>query len=261
MSKGKVCTLTTSNKGVTDMHSTADLLNVDLTKWPRLVVVGDPVTREQAMEILVRTDRLEFSSNDAEFSQRCASYLYGLDTTGSRNRGHWSLRDAFEKEDGWHTDWGRYQEYRDKMKAEVQPLELRYLENERIVSCWVGGTHGWCDWDGTIGCSNNNIGKWPTVNDVYEDWETIASAFPYLSLRCQLITDEGEGYVAVEYHVEGGTVTVHAPGPLLQPVEELDDEVVERVLTGTQARSCSYEQFVAAVDYTRMVVQQVEDKL
>lgn len=231
-----------------------ELLNVDLTKWPRLVVVGDPVTREQAMEILVRTDRLEFSSNDAAFSKRCASYLYGLDTTGNRSWGYWTLSDAFEGNNG-RTDYDGYQEYRDKVRVELQPLGLRYLENSRIVSTWIGGTYGWCDWDGTIGCSNNNIGKWPTVGDVYEDWKDIARAFPYLDLRCQLITDEGEGDLVVEYHVEGGTVTVHAPGPLLQPVEELDDEAVEGVLTGTQARSCSYEQFVAAVDYTRAQVK------
>jgi hypothetical protein len=221
-----------------------DLLNRDLTKWPRLIVVGSPITRQQAKEIIIRTDRLDFSSNDAEFSKQCASYLYRLDTTGNRSRGYWSLSDAFEDK-GDKTDWGRYQECRDKAKAELQPLELRYLENSRIVSCWIGGTHGWCDWDGTIRSTNNNIGKWPTVGEVYEDWKAIAQAFPYLSLRCQLITNEGVGDIAVEYHVKDGAVVVQDPGPLLQPLEEVD---------WADERGCTYEQFVEAVDYTRMQV-------
>ncbi|WOL31480.1 hypothetical protein [Microcoleus phage My-WqHQDG] len=36
-----------------------DLMNVELGKWPLLVVTGNPVTPEQAMEILIRTDSLD----------------------------------------------------------------------------------------------------------------------------------------------------------------------------------------------------------
>lgn len=233
-----------------------DLLNVDLTKWPRLVVIGNTVTRKQAMEIIIRTDRLDFSSNDAEFSKQCASYLYRLEATGNRSRGYWTLADAFEGEGG-KTDWDRYQECRDRAQAELQPLELQYLENSRIVSCWIGGSHGWCNWDGKIGCTEHNIGKWPTVDEVYKDWKAIGQTFPYLKLRCQLITDEGAGHIAIEYVVKDGTVTVQEPGPLLQLVE--DDAVnvfIANMQSPTRERGCTYEQFVEAVDYTRMQVRQ-----
>jgi hypothetical protein len=97
-------------------------------------------------------------------------------------------------------------------------LQLSYLENARIASSWIGGPHGWCDWDGTIGCANYNIGKWPTVEAVTEDWHAIAAAFPYLNLRAQLVPDEGEAESAVvEWQISNGAVST---------VEELRDPIV-----------------------------------
>jgi hypothetical protein len=46
----------------------------DLTKWPRLIVVGDDVTEEQANEILVRTNQWWLCSNDRHWERM----VYGL---------------------------------------------------------------------------------------------------------------------------------------------------------------------------------------
>jgi hypothetical protein len=48
-----------------------EFFNLYLPKWPGLLVVGKPVTREQAMEIIIRTDSLWFSTNDYKFSKEC----------------------------------------------------------------------------------------------------------------------------------------------------------------------------------------------
>ncbi len=108
------------------------------------------------------------------------------------------------------------------------------------------------------------------MGDVYEDWKTIANAFPYLDLKCQLvvdcahdsachtgsaprrtlrsrageslITEEREGVIAVEFTVKNGVVTMSHPGPALCSVIETDNNT---------ERGCTIEQFKAAVDYTR----------
>ena len=46
-----------------------NLFEVELPKWPALVVIGESVTKEQAMEILIRTDSLYFGCNDKEWEE------------------------------------------------------------------------------------------------------------------------------------------------------------------------------------------------
>ena len=84
-----------------------------------------------------------------------------------------------------------------------------------------GGPKGWCDWEGNIACRNYNIGKWPTAEEVTEDWLAIAAAFPYLELRAQVITDEGEGEIAAEWAVREGDAALVEPIGLLEPPEDI----------------------------------------
>ena len=42
----------------------------ELTKWPRLPVVGKRITEEQANEILIRTNQWFFSTNDKEWQAK-----------------------------------------------------------------------------------------------------------------------------------------------------------------------------------------------
>lgn len=162
----------------------------DLTKWPLLLVAGEPVTEQQANEILIRTDSWSIMTNDREW-QRSVWKLVGIDT------------DEFGR-----PDWRVVQ----ALQADLGVLDLSYLDNSRIASSWIGGPRGWCDWDGTIGTSNYNIGKWPTVEEVHADWQAIAEAFPFLDLRAQLVPDEGEACVpAVEWQVRDGHAEMVTP--------------------------------------------------
>ena len=169
-------------------------LRPDFTKWPRLLVVGERVTPEQAEEIILRTTT-HFMTNEREFEAEVVRVL-GCSMT---KYGSVVLTD-----------------FRKRMNA----LELSYLDNHRIASCWIGGAHGWCDWDGTIGCTTYNIGKWPSFEEVDEDWSTIAKAFPFLRLRSQLVRDEGEGDVVAEWIVaEGRAVAVDVGPRIAEPTE------------------------------------------
>ena len=184
----------------------------DLTKWPRLLVVGENVTREQANEILIRTDNWSPCTNDKAWETAVCALgdEYGMPVNAP-----WRLKPG-EYSERWREIEARRQASRERLGI----LELHYLGNARIASSWFGGPHGWCDWDGNIGCSNYNIGKWPSVEEVTEDWTAIAEAFPYLSLHAQLVTDEGEGEVAATWAVREGKAALVEPAGQLAPVRD-----------------------------------------
>jgi hypothetical protein len=96
---------------------------------------------------------------------------------------------------------------------------LNYLQNKQITTNVNFGLHGWCNWDGTIQTKHSyNIGPYPTVEEVYNEWVQIAKTFPYLNLRCQLINtdivyahDDPHQQVAkpvVEFIIKDGEVTL-----------------------------------------------------
>jgi len=97
-------------------------MNITLPKWPGMIVEGDPVTPELAAEIIIRTDSqlpdFTYAGNDSDLCQQ--------------------LNDLFSVP---HVtiDPNKLSKLRDKLH--IIPLE--YLCNDRIVSSWVGGPHGW----------------------------------------------------------------------------------------------------------------------
>jgi hypothetical protein len=173
-----------------------------LPKWPRLYVAGDPVTPEQADLILVRTNGPRFHTNDEKWNDMVAR-TFGLPIEG---------RVTHEEEEEVIRRFGM--------------LDINHLNNGRISSTYAGGPNGWCDWDGTIGCVEGHLHcKWPSVTDVFSEWNMLARAFPFLRLTAQLTTDGwedgGDGTtrrVLVQWEVKGGMVHMVTPGPLVHPV-------------------------------------------
>ncbi|MFG1709157.1 hypothetical protein ACFLIM_38795 [Nonomuraea sp. M3C6] len=192
----------------------------DLTKWPRLLVAGEPVTREQANEILIRTDDWYMTSNDQAWKAAVTSLAaeYGMPVEPS-SREIEALKASWAAKTAWRKRMG--------------VLQLEYLDNARIASPWIGGPKGWCDWDGRIGCSTYNVGKWPTVEQLTAEWETIAAAFPFLKLHAQAVTDEGEGEVAATWAVMGGRAALVEPVDEVARIEQLDSaEIIARLGPG-----------------------------
>lgn len=202
----------------------------DLTKWPRLLVVGDPVTPQQANEILIRTDLWTGFGYDPHFEDAVYAMI-GLDL------------DPYSE-----TDWNRLDKFRDSINA----IPLSYLYNDRIASSWVGGPFGWCNWDGTIGCSTFNIGKWPSVEGVLQEWQDIAAAFPYLNLTAQLVPDEGEaGLAAVTFRIEGEMVSATVEdAPLIRPVEEFGMDI-NSLINGRGSIGVSLKRLAEALEQVR----------
>lgn len=187
----------------------------DLTKWPRLIVKGESVTPEQADVILVRTRYPWVSSNDKEW-QREVEEALGLPDS--------ELLWKFQHETqslGMKYDWTEHSRVSEAAWKRLGMIKLNYLYNECIESSWMGGPHGWCDWDGTIGCATHNVGKWPDVEELTHEWQLIAETFPFLTLDCQVVTEGGEGELAAQWHVTGGIARQVELTRLIRPIEEV----------------------------------------
>lgn len=170
------------------------MTNYTLSKWPRLLVWGETITPEQAKVVILETTNWYFSSNSKNYEKT----LYKLIGINSRENlyGHVSY---FQSENGI--------------------LDLQYLDNNWILSCWMGGPHGWCNPDGTIFANTFNIGKWPEFEEVLEEWELIAKTFPFLKLNAQLVNNEGkDDKPEVGFILGGGKVKVYKPEQKIVPV-------------------------------------------
>jgi hypothetical protein len=193
----------------------------DLTKWPRLIVVPEdpePVTREQVNEILIRTATPHLFTNDRLLELAVREILGHPHKDSRTGPAAGEVRDWIRAEEEW--------------RASLRILGLQYVHNSRIVSASIHGPHGWCDWDGTLGCTTWNIGKWPSHEDVTADWEAIAAAFPYLDLHVQLITGEGEGELAAEWRVTGGHAFPVEPVARFSPGELTEAAILARFRYG-----------------------------
>lgn len=168
-----------------------------LGKWPAMVVVGKTVSKERAAEILLRTQTYPISTNEKDFEKAINKIVFGIEKR-----------------------WPEFEPHSEECRqnlSKLQPIVLEYVHNSQVASCWIGGPHGWCNWDGTIGCSNYNIGKWPSTKVIREEWKKIAKAFPFLELTCQLYGDETHKveennlFPVVEYVVKNGKVRQKVP--------------------------------------------------
>jgi len=170
-----------------DEMRSSPLNAVEYVKWPRLLVVGEPVTHEQANEIIVRTTRLYYiGTNDKEWERLVSGALGVRPNLGLTIDDY---RDGVTDEQRIAKIELREANVESREKA-LRTLDLHYLAcDERIASAYVDGPHGWCDWDGTVGSATYNIGKWPTAVEVDCDLRSLAAAFPFLRMRVQVLND------------------------------------------------------------------------
>jgi hypothetical protein len=204
-----------------------NIANIVLPKWPSCVVVGENVTEEQGLEICLRTSSLYISCNDGEWENLVIDLL-GI------------------KKDGNFLDY----DSADEVEAKYKVLRLEYLDNDRIASAYIHGPNGWCDWSGNIGLTNKNIGKWPSTEEVLEEWKLIAKTFPFLTLSCQLYDkehcEEG-GKPLIQYDIKNGEVNWFVPNaPLIENIPQLP--FLSIFSEERTERGCTLEQLKQAMD-------------
>lgn len=189
-----------------------------LPKWPQMLVWGDAIRPEQAQDIILRTD---------EFLTNVSPYSFG-------NNRDWCLAtqatlgfsDYFSPEYDPHFQ----SELTARLRAAVGFLETEYLVNHWANSLHAHGVSGWSHPDGTVWFSGN-IGRYPTAEEVAEEWARTAAAFPFLSLTVTLMSQsqyEDDRHPVFSLRVKAGGVTLldtpvmpdsgpGTPPPLLLP--------------------------------------------
>ena len=164
-----------------------ELLHRSLPKWPQMIVTGKTLDEEQALEIIRRTDRFFACpiGNNHDFVEEAKKIVRYPDG-------------GYDDVIKWEKRWGY--------------IPLGYVENDWISSAFIYGANGWCHPDGTIGFALN-IGKWPEVWEVLEDWKRLAQAFPFLEVEATLMSNEHHcpSEPVVSFLVRNGTVELVDP--------------------------------------------------
>jgi len=152
-------------------------MNYQLPKWPQMFTSGARVTMDQACEIIRRTDSFfrGYGGNDVAFDERLGARLrmpHRFRWDGSMDS---DVHGQWERSRAWERRWGL--------------IETSYVSNDWISCCFIFGAHGWCHPDGVIAYVDN-VGKWPTIDEIAQDWTAVAVEFPFLDLAATLMSGE-----------------------------------------------------------------------
>jgi hypothetical protein len=178
-----------------------------LGRRARMLAVGDPLTREQTNEVMMRTNNWRFTScNDDEWEGITASILGWYDRFDE-------LVKAGECEDDWYEWRKRSSQISEEYGSTVGALDLGHLDNDAIMS-HSDEPGGWLRWDGTIRPDWYVGVKYPEVDEIEAEWKQIAAAFPFLEMRVQALSGgfgctgaAPENTVIAEWIITHGTVT------------------------------------------------------
>lgn len=168
--------------------------NISLPKWPQMIVTGKSVTIEQAKDIIFRTDSFLISTSKYE---------------GGNNK---QFNQSYREVSGLNKLDGKW-DILQKLKEELGCVETTYVTNDWASCCFIFGPHGWCHPNGKIKYIDN-VGKWPSPEELIEDWTKLATAFPYLDLNVTLMSGESsEDDIQPVFNIRvvNGTVTIEEP--------------------------------------------------
>lgn len=194
--------------------------DVELPKWPLLMVRGRNIRPEQADLVIIRTSWIGggVHCNERKWTKKvCRAFGVTADPYSSESWGQW-----------------------ERVAEELGVLDVQYIHNDRIATYSASGPRGWVSWGGQVFCRGMTLlSKWPTVEDVTDDWRKIAHAFPFLDLTAQLVAEElDESFERVEsyrplvaWRVANGAAEVSSdPGePLFSPTGDTRTEELDRL--------------------------------
>jgi len=132
---------------------------ISLPKWTRMLVVGENITEKQALEIIRRTDKF-FDMQNGGGSKEIEDFFFI------------SNLKTYEDYLNWNRLWGT--------------LNLEFCKNDYIFTDYPSG---WCSPSGKI-CSLNLLDRYPTVEEIYNEWRSISEEFNYLNLKVTLLSEE-----------------------------------------------------------------------
>jgi len=156
-------------------------LNITLPKWPQMLVWGTTVRQAQAKNIILKTDPVltslsPYSGGNNHSWNEWARKKLGLSLLAEFQKKHPELDDTF----CWDVER--------ELKEILGCVSTDYVDNNWASCNFIYGPHGWMHPNGVVGYIDN-VGKWPEAAEVYEDWCTLAKAFPFLELHATLMSD------------------------------------------------------------------------
>ncbi len=198
-----------------------DLLNRGLPKWPKHLVTGKPVVAEAAKEIIRRTDSffLGYGGGNNHQYNRWVRELLGMPLAFWDRPDHRPLppnaseAEVKARQALVHADIKKENEQQAIFDEVWKPISTEYIHNSWLSCAFIGGPHGWMHPDGRIGFVDN-VGKWPSILSIYEDWKTLAEAFPFLEIGSTLFSgEECESGIepVVSFQVMNGNVLLIDP--------------------------------------------------
>jgi hypothetical protein len=211
-----------------------------------MVVHGRPISTSQANEVIVRmADPYWLMGNDKQW-ERLTHEAFGITTIDRHGLENYQAYDLECK----------------RVHRELGTVHAGYLGLAgRIYTSMISGPYGWCDWDGTIRGAYN-VGKWPSVAELDEQWHSVASAFSFLSLTVQIFDKEsceleGDESPVAQWTISDGVARFDdEPGPSLLPTldpeaTKIDESWFRRFNTPGFERGVSIDRLRAAVAQVR----------
>jgi hypothetical protein len=161
-----------------------EMSELSLPKWPQMIVRGLSVTQEQAKEVIRRTDKsfgpFEIGNLYSKFPARiCEKIGHPVEEAGDIG--------VLYQYDRW-LDWSQKWGY----------IQCDFVYNNWIEKYCVHGPAGWMNPDGKIQYGFN-VGKWPSIDCLLQEWKVLAKEFPFINLFVILMSGE---------YCEDGTVPV-----------------------------------------------------
>jgi hypothetical protein len=161
-----------------DVYVTSDsIVSRGLPKWPQMLTTGEKITKDQAEDIILRTDSFmtdiyeHSGGNNREFNQ------WYRDMSG--------IQSIIDKKLDFSSQWN----IGELVRKEIGYISTEYVTNYWASSSFIFGPHGWCHPDGTIKFIDN-VGKYPSISSVAYDWHKLATKFPYISVIATLMSGE-----------------------------------------------------------------------
>lgn len=215
-------------------------------KWPKMLVTGVKVDNQRTIEdILLNTDPYLTTINKRSWGR-----LSDIEKTYYKESGFEyinklenHLKDIDFSLDNDIYPYGSFVYYIQwRLQQKLNILNLDYCTTDRASSCFVYGHHGWIDADGNI-LFTDNIGKWPSTEEVLNEWKLIAERYHDLDLNITIFTGESSEEEAVPHfniivkdgiatYIDTPDLSVHVSDKLTSQYDQVNRSCSNRELNG-----------------------------
>lgn len=180
-----------------------------LPRWAQLRMTGPNIGVALAKEVIFATDVFLTSfaasgGNNRDWEEAVRTRM-GVSTKSMNESPPYGTPEAASL----HREMEISFELQSMWREAGKSVSTQYVKNDWASCCFIGGPHGWCSPAGEIYFSDN-VGKYPSVQDIYEDLEAIAKRWPTLVFTATLMDGESgsdDTLPVVTMKGEGGVIT------------------------------------------------------